>query len=60
MRKPITTETRLEVVENGVRWAGNILADVVQNRAKVLSDEQRDALKRAQAALTDFVLAKRP
>ena len=60
MRKPITTETRLEVVENGVRWAGNILADVDQNHARVLSEEQRDALKRAQAALTDFALAKRP
>lgn len=28
--KPITVETRLEVVDNGVRWANNIISDIVQ------------------------------
>jgi hypothetical protein len=51
---PLADEARRYVVENAVRWAMNMLVDVLANHSRALAEPQREALKRAVSALADY------
>jgi hypothetical protein len=44
----------ITIVESGVRWARNILAELTNNYAEQLTPARRDALRAAVRALGDF------
>jgi ABC-type polar amino acid transport system ATPase subunit len=50
----MTEETRMVVVEHDVRWASNMLNEVMANHGRILTKEQREALKTAQAGFAEF------
>lgn len=53
----MTNETKQAIVSNAVRWASNMLVEVLGNYHQILSKEQHDALKRSVSALQDFDMA---
>lgn len=55
-----TKHTRQEIVAHAVRWASNMLVEVTGNHGSILSEEQRQCLKDAAAALSRFQLLPRP
>lgn len=42
------------VASNAVRWAGNILAEVLTNHGRFLTDAERAGLKKALDGLAEF------
>jgi hypothetical protein len=48
----MTHETRLEIVLHGIRWANNIITEVLSNHAHTLPRPARDALLTATRNLT--------
>jgi hypothetical protein len=46
-------DTRQEIVLHGVRWANNILAEVLSNHARHVSKEGADLLREAISILAD-------
>lgn len=51
---PVTIGERMAMVDVAVRWSSNILIEVVGNHGRVMSNDQRSALKRAVAALAEY------
>lgn len=45
-------ETRKAIVEHAVRWAANILNEVLSNHGHVLPADARECLKQASHALS--------
>lgn len=46
-------------IDIAVRWCGNILNELIGNHGRFLTAPQRDALKQATQALTDYQFARR-
>jgi len=53
-------EIQQEIVAHAARWASNIIVEAVGNHASALSPAQRECLKRATAALSEFQRLPRP
>jgi hypothetical protein len=51
--KIIKIETRQEIVLHGVRWANNILVEILANHAAAVSKEGRQALADAIRKITE-------
>ncbi len=41
----MTNETRIAIVDHGVRWANNIVAEVLAGHGNILSQRKRDLLR---------------
>jgi hypothetical protein len=50
----MTPEARVAVIRAAVRWSTNMLVEVMGNHGGHLTDSQRDAVKRALEALSEF------
>lgn len=48
---PITYRERQIIAEHAIRWARNILTEVLSNHGRFLSEHQRDTLRAAVTAL---------
>jgi len=46
--------TRLEIVSHAVRWASNMLAEVLSNHGKVLNDADCESVRLALLNLGDY------
>ena len=50
----MSKETRLEIVRHAARWAGNMLAEVLDNHGTILSKEGQQCLRTAVSSLASF------
>jgi hypothetical protein len=55
----MTLDTRLAIVGHAIRWAGNILNEVVGNHGSILPADTREHLKTASLALGNATLSLR-
>lgn len=60
MRASAGTRVRREIVAHAVRWANNMLVEVIHNHGGVLSMDERNALADATRALNEFQMAEKP
>jgi len=51
--------TRLEIVQHGLRWANNIICEVLSNHGSMLPREAREAVMEATRALGTAIEAIR-
>jgi hypothetical protein len=51
----MTVETRLAIVDHGVRWANNIVAELLNSHGAILSQKKRDSLREIVIKLGNFL-----
>jgi len=50
----MSPETRIEIVIHGVRWATNIMTELISNHSRIMPPKARDALSTAISALNEM------